>query len=538
MAASIYYGPLLPGSADLLAGAGAQNVNVGLIDQTGVIYALDSLTRTKNVSVGLIDQTGTIYAVSVMALVSVPLIDQTGVIYALDSLTKGNVNVAVGLIDQTGVIYALSSLTKTKNVSVALIDQSGVIYALDSLTRTKNVSVGLIDQSGVVYAITVNQSAPMGTIDQSGVIYALTVNQAVALGLINQTGTMYAPGQVTQQVILGLIDQSGVLYGVSADLSGGPQNVPVGLVDQTGTMYALTQVSQTVPVSLVNQTGVLYAPTSTLAINAHTPRVVDLFNRADGSLGTADSGQAWSVNGFAISGNKVVPTSSGADVYAAVDVGTPEMEMVCDLNTGAATIDTGFIFRFIDNSNHLLAIVSDGACRFYKKVADAYTMLASATITNNASTTYTWTIRAYRDTLTLLRDGVPVLSHILSAADYATFASATKVGFRAWTLPSPTPWFDNLNVSGGLLHLVDQSGIIYAVTTTATKNFSIGLIDQTGEILAYQEITGGGEPPSVPWDDAPYRDGWITYTVCKNPLHEHYTKTIYRPYPTVVHPER
>jgi len=145
----------------------------------------------QDVNVALIDQTGVIFAVAISVPINVALIDQTYAIFAI----KTNVDIPVALINQTGTTFGTVT-----NVTIpeGLIDRTGAIFAI-SINATQNVP--LIDRTGVIFAV---------TIDQGG-------DTNVPVGVINYVYTMYnvavTPGPITVPVTL--IDRTYSMAGVT-----------------------------------------------------------------------------------------------------------------------------------------------------------------------------------------------------------------------------------------------------------------------------------------------------------------------------------
>jgi hypothetical protein len=115
--------------------------------------------------------------------------------------------------------------------------------------------------------------------------------------------------------------------------------------------------------------------------------VVDTFDRADsGTLGTADSGQAWTPNGFGVASNAADYGGSADSAYhfALVDGGAAdgEVRLLVDGFNRATPADVGVVYRAADQSNLMyLELTGSGGnivVRLFKRVAGTFTALTVA----------------------------------------------------------------------------------------------------------------------------------------------------------------
>lgn len=161
----------------------------------------------------------------------------------------------------------------------------------------------------------------------------------------------------------------------------------------------------------------------------------DTFKRADGALGSTDSGAAWATwaGGWVVSGQTAVPGATGTR-RSVIDVGLADgsVEMIGVYNGGPVM---ALIFRGIDNSNFLRARITSGTAFQIDKIVagGAAVPLAQTAIALSAGTAYRISVRAAEHAISArlaLADGTPVatLAVNLNSTDFATFGEATKVG--------------------------------------------------------------------------------------------------------------
>jgi hypothetical protein len=106
------------------AGAGAQTVSPGLIDQAGQLFAPQI---NQQVQLGLIDQPGQVFAPSLIQAVSPGMIDQAGVLFA----PTVHQALALPLIDQSGQVFSPSvNQAAAQTVELELIDRTGAVFGV------------------------------------------------------------------------------------------------------------------------------------------------------------------------------------------------------------------------------------------------------------------------------------------------------------------------------------------------------------------------------------------------------------------------
>jgi hypothetical protein len=180
----------------------------------------------------------------------------------------------------------------------------------------------------------------------------------------------------------------------------------------------------------------------------------DSFTRADSasSLGTADSGQAWSAPSgtWGISGNKAYSASATNGDRANLPAGVRDAVFSVDITSDNYSVSNpGLMVRFVDNSNFLYVDLQGGNARILKVVANATTSLASAAFTPTNSVTYNLKAACYGDVIALYVDNVLKATTTLSGDDSTLFsgATATGVGLRfGKSSGTPSLTWDNLAV--------------------------------------------------------------------------------------------
>jgi len=164
----------------------------------------------------------------------------------------------------------------------------------------------------------------------------------------------------------------------------------------------------------------------------------DSFNRANGAIGTADTGQSWatlnSSSTFNISSNQAAPTTVTGTLHTpcVVDAGVSDCVVSCDFVSSTSGI--GFVFRCVDDSNYWLALIFDGA--LYKKVAGSFTFVQAITAGSG-----TWTAELAGSSIVLKNAGVSQ-----ATVTDGFNSTATRYGFSSVNT-APGPAYDNFSVS-------------------------------------------------------------------------------------------
>lgn len=117
--------------------------------------------------------------------------------------------------------------------------------------------------------------------------------------------------------------------------------------------------------------------------------VFDNFNRADNAaLGTATSGQTWTVAGMGIIGNAAAKTS-GTSSIAFISGGSANGSVqFTEAALGEGANFYGLIFRRLDNANYWRLVVQQTSLFLQKVVASSPTTMGSVTITRSVGNVY------------------------------------------------------------------------------------------------------------------------------------------------------
>lgn len=189
--------------------------------------------------------------------------------------------------------------------------------------------------------------------------------------------------------------------------------------------------------------GAVTAAASAAASAAAT--VLDTFDRADGPLGAATTGQVWTVESgtFAISGNKVVCTAFG---NAFIETGKTNLDLTVKITHDGTGHTPGVLFRALGAADRLGVFIEPTS-----GVRLAITKGGTATFINGTGTVtaaqHTIRVTVVGKTITVYFNGVVSITHTLSDADAAYFANATKAGIRIGSIPgTPGISWDDLTV--------------------------------------------------------------------------------------------
>lgn len=199
--------------------------------------------------------------------------------------------------------------------------------------------------------------------------------------------------------------------------------------------------------------------------------VLDSFNRANGALGTSDSGQNWSVltGTSVISGNAAVVTAGAPSATAALPFGdhtTGDFSLKVSVSSGAAN-PAGLLVRVLDNNNRVGCFlgISNQRASIFKTDGGTTTELAFAAFTIAASTVYTVRAVLTGALIDMYVNGVLVVSFTLTGGDETQYTAAngyTKVGFRGDTTATFDDLVDEVTVTPpagpGVAFLPDELG--------------------------------------------------------------------------------
>jgi hypothetical protein len=206
------------------------------------------------------------------------------------------------------------------------------------------------------------------------------------------------------------------------------------------------------------------------------PTGSDSFNRADAAtLGTTDTGQAWSVEegaGWSIETNKATPTTPSTATFttaqdvpfetAVVDTGNNNQTITVDVTTHPDNAAAGIMGRFIDTENFLwLAVINTtvSAVQFWHVQASAVDVLVSDSVTIDLDATYAlelvlagdeWTLTVTDDTNSVISTHNDVFDAGFGLYDATKCGIATAAGLLNGVTPNDEgSKFDNFTFNYG-----------------------------------------------------------------------------------------
>lgn len=168
---------------------------------------------------------------------------------------------------------------------------------------------------------------------------------------------------------------------------------------------------------------------------------IDTFTRADSAsdLGSTNTSETWTQHygTWGITGNKAYLVSAGSPTsVASFDSGKGNIHLTATLNVPSSG-NMGVAFRVIDGDNFLAARINNGASplALVSFVSGSLSTLATASPTINASTNYVIKVSVYGSSIKIYVDDVLLITHTLSASNYALFTErVTRVGMRSGTV--------------------------------------------------------------------------------------------------------
>lgn len=171
--------------------------------------------------------------------------------------------------------------------------------------------------------------------------------------------------------------------------------------------------------------------------NQNKLRVYDGFNRADGAIGNADTGQAWTVTGtWGIANGEAYSISVGESVNAVINAGISDGILTVKL----PAIDKGaerIIFRWLNAGNRISVWVDTNKYSLYKHVGGIETLLGSYSVVPRNGDIIT--IEANGSLIKIYLNDLKILE-IIESANIAN----TNWGFG--TYHSNIPRFDSFKV--------------------------------------------------------------------------------------------
>jgi hypothetical protein len=168
-----------------------------------------------------------------------------------------------------------------------------------------------------------------------------------------------------------------------------------------------------------------------------TKGTFDSFNRANGAIGTSDSGEVWNVisGGFNVSSNKAVATGSGVVNWATLDCGKTNYEIEANIIWAAGDL-LGVTFRCDGTANNRFMFKiteSTNEVELVKKVSGSNTSLAIAKYTRVGAATITLKVRVAGNVISCYINN----TKLISVTD-SSLSTQTQVGIIAYN-PSIVP---------------------------------------------------------------------------------------------------
>lgn len=173
-----------------------------------------------------------------------------------------------------------------------------------------------------------------------------------------------------------------------------------------------------------------------------TYTVHDTFTRANSStsLGTADTGQAWTAHTgtWGITSNAAYLVTSSGESVATLDCGLSDIDF--SVSYSGRTDDLGIVFRAIDASNWLLVYSNPGGgVETWQRVAGSYSQLHAAA--GSAGASGTLRVVTSGTSINVYLDG-----SVLYSVTTSQFQTETRVGLRRGAAGGTAPTWDELIV--------------------------------------------------------------------------------------------
>lgn len=216
------------------------------------------------------------------------------------------------------------------------------------------------------------------------------------------------------------------------------------------------------------------------------PVVTDSFNRADGAIGSADTGQAWTAGSgtWSVVGGKAQQTAAAGGVRTqVVDSGLVDVAMQADIAWGSLA---GLVFRYTDGTNYYVAKISQGAGQIQvsKFVAAAETVLGSAGLLAGPTTLR---VENVGSSIKVYQNGTLVIS-----ITDTTYTTQTKQGL--WIQADLVSTFDNFSVTPANLVTGASTGGQPWTVLSGTWKVANGAVVQTSSTAETKAVIDGGSP--------------------------------------------
>lgn len=182
--------------------------------------------------------------------------------------------------------------------------------------------------------------------------------------------------------------------------------------------------------------------------------ITDSFNRSNGNLGNADTGQAWLTGGAAttkwvVSSNvakRASATTSVNDV-AYIDCGKSDVIVSADITLTTSSSGSRLVARMsgtsVDNSMSMY-LHPGGTVSIFRTISGSNSSIASAPFAFVGGSTYSCVFMCRGNVFSVYINGVLKVS----AEDDNALKTNTRVGMFLPCSDTGTDWFDNFTVKG------------------------------------------------------------------------------------------
>lgn len=149
--------------------------------------------------------------------------------------------------------------------------------------------------------------------------------------------------------------------------------------------------------------------TGLLGVSKSKLVVSDTFNRPDGSLGVADTGQVWSLlaGTLGIVSNAATRTAVTSPNVAAIESGHSNVDISVDMTWRA---NAGLVFRLSDQNNYFLTRIMSGLYQIYKIENSVTTKIGEYAMPTTLGTVYSLKVTASGDNILNYINGVLAIS--------------------------------------------------------------------------------------------------------------------------------
>lgn len=150
----------------------------------------------------------------------------------------------------------------------------------------------------------------------------------------------------------------------------------------------------------------------------------DAFGRADGALGNAETGQAWTTVGA-----NVIASSKGSGTgTATVATDLRDLDVEADLLWSSSAL--GLVFRSDTNANRLGIFIASGSIIFYRTVGSTNTAVTTLPFTTVAGTVYKMRVVVSGTSMAVYINGALFNTITIDSTSDTATAGLTRVGWR------------------------------------------------------------------------------------------------------------